>query len=152
MDARNPILMGQAEEIDAVQPNVRAMLASEGFYIGADTAKPGFEVPLVVIGGKVFCMKIDTELAPERFIDTSTLAGPFRAKGLPCAPPPDPDSLEAAKVLWGIVANAGRLSCTRQQRWAHVMDATARGSNSSAALCKQFGFDPDEMIGGESDG
>lgn len=150
MAARNPILLGHAEEIDAVLPQVRAMLASEGFYIGADTAKPGFEVPLVVIGGKVFCMKIDTELPPEGFNDTLTLAGPFRAKGSPCTPPPDPDSLDAAKVLWGVVANAGRLSPQRQQRWGHVMDATARGSNSSAALCQRFGFDPDEMIGGES--
>lgn len=52
------------------------------------------------------------------------------------------------KVLWGVVANAGRLSERRKARWAHVSDATGQGSNASAGLCQRFGFDPDEEIPG----
>ena len=50
--------------------------------------------------------------------------------------------------LWGVVANAGRLSNTRKPRWGHVVDATALGPQSSIALCRRFGFDPDEYVGG----
>ncbi|KAF1008939.1 MULTISPECIES: hypothetical protein [Luteibacter] len=78
MDKRNPILIGQAEVIDLVQPQVRTMLATDGFYIGTDTEHPDFEVPLVVINGKVYGMTVDNELDPERFKDSLLLAGPFR--------------------------------------------------------------------------
>jgi hypothetical protein len=74
-----PILMGQAEEIDLLLPEIRKMLETEGFYLASDTANPIGEVPLVVMQGKVFCMKIDTELDPERFLKTVKIAGPFRA-------------------------------------------------------------------------
>jgi hypothetical protein len=53
------------------------------------------------------------------------------------------------RILWGIVANAGRLSDRRKVRWAHVSDATGQGSNASAELCRRFGFNPDEERGGE---
>ncbi len=56
------------------------MLDVEGFYIGTDTAKPGFEVPLVVIKGRVYSMAVDEELDPERFLPTLELVGPFRGK------------------------------------------------------------------------
>lgn len=49
------------------------------------------------------------------------------------------------RILWGVVANAGRLSDRPRMRWAHVMDATGLGSQSSIALCQRFGYDPDEM-------
>lgn len=52
------------------------------------------------------------------------------------------------RTLWGVVANAGRLSNVRKQRWAHVVDATGQGSNRSAELCRRFGFDPDQETGG----
>lgn len=55
------------------------------------------------------------------------------------------------RILWGIVANAGRLSSRRTFRWAHVVDATGQGSNSSAGLCRRFGFDPDQQVGGDDD-
>lgn len=57
-------------------------------------------------------------------------------------------SREDDRILWGIVANAGRLSDRRKVRWGHVSDATAMGSQSSIALCRRFGFDPDEEVGG----
>lgn len=52
------------------------------------------------------------------------------------------------RILWGVVANAGRLSDRPLTRWAHVVAATGLGSTSSAALCRRFDFDPDELIGG----
>ena len=74
---RNPILLGQVEEIDLVQPQVRAMLANPGIYVGADTTAPGMLVPLFSMHGKVHSMKLDEELDPERFLPTLTLNGPF---------------------------------------------------------------------------
>lgn len=81
MNGRNPILIGQAEVIDLVRPEVRAMLAKQGVYLASDSARPGFTVPLVVIAGRVFSMKIDEELIPERFNPTVLIAGPFYAPG-----------------------------------------------------------------------
>ncbi|OTP79443.1 hypothetical protein [Caballeronia sordidicola] len=72
-----PILIGVAEEIDLVQPKVRAMLENSGVYIGGDSKTPDLIVVLVSTGGKVFSMKIDSELAPDRFLNTLTLNGPF---------------------------------------------------------------------------
>lgn len=82
----NPILIGQAEEIDLIQPQVREMLESPGFYIGGDSNNPEMNVPLVSNKGRVFGMKIDQELDPERFLPTLTLKGPYRVD-------PDADSL-----------------------------------------------------------
>lgn len=84
----NPILIGQAEEIDLVQPQVREMLAAPGFYIGGDSNNPEMNVPLVSNKGRVFSMKIDTELDPERFLPTLTLKGPYRV---------DPDADDLAR-------------------------------------------------------
>lgn len=52
------------------------------------------------------------------------------------------------RVLLGVVANAGRMSDRRGARWSHVVDATGLGSQSSIALCRRFGLDPDENVGG----
>lgn len=84
----NPILIGQAEEIDLVQPQVREMLAAPGFYIGGDSNNPEMNVPLVSNNGRVFSMKIDNELDPERFLPTLTLKGPYRV---------DPDADDLAR-------------------------------------------------------
>ena len=74
---RNQILIGQVEEIDLLQPQVRAMLDNPGIYVGADSKVPGVLVPLVSQQGKVFSVVLDNELNPERFLPTVTLAGPF---------------------------------------------------------------------------
>lgn len=55
------------------------------------------------------------------------------------------------RILWGVVANAGRLSSRPRQRWAHVMDATGLGSTKASELCRRFNFDPDEVIGSTDD-
>jgi len=77
---KNPILIGQAEEIDLLQPQVRAMLGKEGVYIGGDTQNPDLLVPLVSQGGRIFCLAIDQEVAPDRFLSTLTLHGPYVPK------------------------------------------------------------------------
>ncbi|MGH8073695.1 MAG: hypothetical protein ACREO4_06435 [Lysobacter sp.] len=79
----NSILLGQAEEIDLVQPQVRAMLAVDGIYIGGDTDRPELTVPLAVVDGRVYSLELDAELAPERFNPTLTLHGPYRAATQP---------------------------------------------------------------------
>lgn len=90
----NPILIGQAEEIDLIQPQVREMLEHPGFYIGGDSNNPEMNVPLVSNKRRVFSMKIDQEIDPERFLPTLTLKGPYRVD-------PDADDLarEAAPEL-----------------------------------------------------
>jgi hypothetical protein len=75
----NTILIGHAELIDTVQPRVRLMLANEGIYIAGDSARTDATVVLASQGGKVFSMQIDSELAPDRFLDTLTLHGPYIA-------------------------------------------------------------------------
>lgn len=84
----NPILIGQAEEIDLIQPQVREMLEAPGFYIGGDSNNPEMNVPLVSNKRRVFSMKIDQELDPERFLPTLTLKGPYRV---------DPDADDQAR-------------------------------------------------------
>lgn len=50
------------------------------------------------------------------------------------------------RILWGVVANAGRRATLPRPRWAHVMDATGLGSTRSTELCRRFDFDPSEMV------
>ena len=83
---RNPILLGQAEVIDLLQPQVRAMVENEGLYVGGDSRTPEMVVPLVSQNGRIFSMKIDEPLDPERFLPTLTLHGPYFA----AAPAPAP--------------------------------------------------------------
>jgi hypothetical protein len=52
------------------------------------------------------------------------------------------------RLLWGVVHNAGRLSPKKEYRWAVVRDLCGIGSASAKALCRRFGLDPDEVIGG----
>lgn len=73
-----PLLIGTPEVFDQLQPGVRAMLDNEGFYLGSMPADPQMgTVPLASIGGKVFSMKIDSELPPDRFIAGTRFEGPF---------------------------------------------------------------------------
>ena len=51
------------------------------------------------------------------------------------------------RLRWGVVANAGRLSPEPKQRWSHVCDATGLGSTSAQQLCRDAGFDPDQIVG-----
>jgi hypothetical protein len=56
---------------------------------------------------------------------------------------------EVRRLKWGIVANAGHRAPDSKPRWSHVKDATGFGSTSAQQLCRDAGFDPDEMVGGD---
>lgn len=56
---------------------------------------------------------------------------------------------EHDRLRWGVVANAGHDSSERMFRWAHVKRNTGLGMTSSIALCREAGFDPDEIVGNE---
>ena len=51
------------------------------------------------------------------------------------------------RILWGVVANAGRLAHVQRPRWAAVKDATGLGSTAARELCTRFKFDPEEQVG-----
>lgn len=57
---------------------------------------------------------------------------------------------ELKELKWRVVANAGRMSRLENRRWAHVHDVVGLGSSKSKELCRAAGFDPDEMVGGET--
>lgn len=76
----NPILLGTAEPIDLVREEVRKVADNEGWYIATDVNQPGAEVMLASVGGKIYCMKMDKALDPERFLETVRFSGPFRAE------------------------------------------------------------------------
>lgn len=105
-------------------------------------------------------------LQAEHFIEHEVQGQTFMGEPLLRAPAEQGGSVDAAvdvamgekagpvgdeKILWGLVANAGRCSAERKQRWAHVLDAAGLGSQSSIELCRRFGFDPDEQVGGEQE-
>lgn len=76
-----PILIGKAEEIDLVRPDVRRMLENPGVWIGGDTRQPDVIVPLWSDNGVVYSLAKDEPLHPERFLPEVTLRGPFHPNG-----------------------------------------------------------------------
>lgn len=61
-----------------MRSDVAEMLSVPGFYLVGDTRHPGANVPLVVTeDGRMFSLRHDAQLNPERFLDTATLHGPF---------------------------------------------------------------------------
>lgn len=122
MVPKNQLLLGKAEEIDLLQPQVRAMLDNPGFYVGGDSRHPHILVPLFSNSGHVFSMKVDSELPAERFLQTLTLHGPYRA-----APPEPPAPKEGA---W-ISAN----DVNRLVRELDVALNGEAGAAKQAALC-----------------
>ena len=54
---------------------------------------------------------------------------------------------ERDRLRWGVVANAGRTSVGRKERWAYVKDAVGCGSTRAAEMCVAAGFDPDDECG-----
>lgn len=53
---------------------IRAMQAQDGLYL---LNSGGGKAPLVVIAGKIYSMKIDCELAPDRFLPGAEISGPL---------------------------------------------------------------------------
>lgn len=70
----------KAEEIDLLPPVIRKMVDNQGIYLCGDTESPAYTVPVASIGGKLYSMKLDDELDPERFKETVTVAGPFHKR------------------------------------------------------------------------
>jgi hypothetical protein len=60
-----------------IPAQVQKMIAEPGIYIAGDHRFPDAAVPICSTGGKLFAMRLDQELAPDRFLDSLTLAGPF---------------------------------------------------------------------------
>ena len=58
---------------------------------------------------------------------------------------------EMRNVLERMVRYAGKDSIDRVPRWSHVGSITGHGSGYSAAICLEFGEDPDELVGGLKD-
>jgi hypothetical protein len=74
---RTNLLIGHAEEIDVLRPEIRSMVENQGVYVCGDSARREYTVPIISIGGKLFSVVLDAELDPTRFLDTVTIAGPF---------------------------------------------------------------------------
>lgn len=75
----DPILTPATVEISLpVRAEIQRVLATEGFYIAMDVNQPGANIPLAVMGGKIYSMCVDAELAPDRFYDTVRFKGPYR--------------------------------------------------------------------------
>jgi len=96
---RNPILIGQAEVIDVLLPEVRTMLQRQGIYLASDSARPGYTVPLLVNAEGVWSMEIDGRLDPERFHKTVRISGPFFAPGEEIDPVSAKDAAFAAAQI-----------------------------------------------------
>jgi len=71
------LLIGKAEEIDLLRPEIRSMIDNEGVYVCGDTKRPEVTVPIISIGGRLHGIMLDVELDPTRFLETVTIAGPF---------------------------------------------------------------------------
>ncbi len=73
----NTLLIGKAEVRNLIRPEIRRMLDNEGIYVCADSNHPNVRVVIVSMSGKLLSMKIDSELDPERFLESVIVAGPF---------------------------------------------------------------------------
>lgn len=84
----DPNIVVAPEEGQTIPERVRRMLDNPGFYIGSAPELGDGEVPLVVAEGRVFSMRVDSELAPDRFIVGHRIEGPFRVHRPPAEGPP----------------------------------------------------------------
>lgn len=56
------------------------------------------------------------------------------------------------KMLWGAVASAGRSPPFHNaHRWAYLSESLGIGSTWARRLCREMGFDPDEIVGTGAD-
>lgn len=59
------------------QDAIKSAVAKEGFYFASDTKKQDGLVMLLSMGGKIFTLKIDSELDPTRFYNSVRFHGPL---------------------------------------------------------------------------
>jgi len=62
-----------------MRKEVEHMIKSPGVYLAGDVNYPSVTIVLVSKDGKIWSTVLDSELDPERFLDTLTLKGPYRA-------------------------------------------------------------------------
>lgn len=82
MTRRSPLVIPGGKFIHLLDPTVRSMMNNPGFYVAADTARPGLEVPLVSVEGKIYSLQVDDAIDPRRFVPTLATMGPF-SHGIP---------------------------------------------------------------------
>lgn len=99
MSERNPILIGQAEEVDTLLPGIRKMMETPGIYILGDTQRPELNFVLVVTAPwEARFMSPDADsVDPARFLPTVTHHGPYYANQSNAGAQPTEDT---ARLNW----------------------------------------------------
>jgi len=62
-----------------MRKEVEFMIRNPGVYLAGDVKYPEVTIILVSMDGKIWSTILDRELDPERFFDTLTLKGPYKA-------------------------------------------------------------------------
>lgn len=62
-----------------MRKEVELMLKNPGVYLAGDINFPSVTIVLVSMDGKIWSTTLGSELDPERFLNTLTLKGPYRA-------------------------------------------------------------------------
>lgn len=69
--------MNGEPKVVGLRQDVQQMIEREGLYLAFDPKRPAVIVPIVSQGGKLFTMRIDSVLAPDKFFHRTDLHGPF---------------------------------------------------------------------------
>lgn len=64
--------------------------------------------------------------------------------------PPIAEEASDLQLVKRMVANAGRECSYTRERWVHLTDLLGIGAKHARDLCRRFGFDPNELVGGNS--
>ena len=62
-----------------MRKEVEHMIKNPGVYLAGDIESPQVTIVLISMNGKIWSTKLDEVLDPEKFLDTLTLKGPYRA-------------------------------------------------------------------------
>ena len=64
---------------EEMRKEVEDMIKKPGVYLAGDVNFPAVTIVLISLDGKIWSTNLDAELDPERFLETLTLKGPYRA-------------------------------------------------------------------------
>lgn len=62
---------------DLIPAEIQAMIDNEGVYVCGDTKHPASAGVIISHGQKLWSTQLDKTLAPDRFLPTLTIGGPF---------------------------------------------------------------------------